>query len=75
MPTKRFHLSSKLVRQGTAEFVGTAGLVFLAVGSAVFGIDTIGAVGLVFAVGPTILALAYPVGPASGCYVNPAVTL
>jgi aquaporin Z len=75
MPKNRIDMSSKLVREGTAEFVGTAILVFLAVGSAVFGIDTIGAVGVAFAFGLTLLALAYAIGPVSGCHVNPAVTL
>jgi len=66
---------SELARKLIAEFVGTAILVFFAVGSAVFGIDKVGAVGVALAFGLTLLALAYAIGPTSGCHVNPAVTL
>ncbi|MBM9467021.1 MIP/aquaporin family protein [Nakamurella leprariae] len=66
---------TSLVRQVIAEFVGTAILVFFAVGSAVFGLDRIGAWGVALAFGFVLLALAYSIGPVSGCHVNPAVTL
>ena len=64
-----------LTRKAVAEAVGTFVLVFFAVGSAVFGIDTIGYVGVALAFGFVLLALAYAIGPVSGCHVNPAVTL
>lgn len=66
---------SDLARKATAEFVGTFTLVFFGVGSAVFGVDVVGGVGVAFAFGLTLLALAYSLGPTSGCHVNPAVTL
>jgi aquaporin Z len=68
-------LTPDLLRKTIAEFAGTAILVFFAVGSAVFGIDKIGAVGVALAFGLTLLALAYSIGPVSGCHINPAVTL
>ena len=64
-----------LARKATAELLGTFILVFFAVGSAVFGIDKIGALGVALAFGLVLLALAYAIGPISGCHVNPAVTL
>ena len=68
-------MTPDLIRKAAAEFAGTALLVFLGVGSAVFGIDKIGSVGVALAFGLTLLALAYAIGPISGCHVNPAVTL
>lgn len=50
-------------------------LLFFAVGSAVFGFDDIGPVGVALAFRLVLLALAYAVGPVSGCHGNPAVTL
>jgi len=68
-------MSPTLVRSLVAEFLGTALLVFLAVGSAVGGIHAIGPTGVAFAFGLVLLALAYAIGPISGCHINPAVTL
>src|SRR3954466_6614003 len=68
-------MSPSLARSVAAEFVGTALLVFLAVGAAVGGIDSIGPVGVALAFGLVLLALAYAIGAISGCHINPAVTL
>src|ERR671927_654501 len=68
-------MSPTLTRSVAAEFLGTALLVFLAVGAAVGGIDSLGPVGVAFAFGLVLLALAYAIGPISGCHINPAVTL
>ena len=66
---------SDLARKATSELIGTFTLVFFGAGSAVFGVDVIGGTGVAFAFGLTLLALAYAIGPTSGCHVNPAVTL
>ena len=68
-------VSPSLARSVVAEFVGTALLVFLAVGAAVGGRDAIGPLGVALAFGLVLLALAYAIGPISGCHINPAVTL
>lgn len=72
-------------RKIIAEFVGTFLLVFLAVGTAIFGISAIvgenkagpgsGVVGVALAFGLVLLGIAYAFGPVSGAHVNPAVTL
>lgn len=66
---------SDLARKAVAETLGTFILVFFAVGSAVFGFNVIGPLGVAFAFGFVLLALAYSLGPVTGCHVNPAVTL
>lgn len=58
-----------------AEFIGTFALVLFGCGAAVLGGDHVGQLGIALAFGFAIIALAYGVGPISGCHVNPAVSL
>lgn len=57
------------------EFIGTFILVLLGCGSAVVAGSTLGTLGIAFAFGLAIVAIAYSVGSISGGHVNPAVSL
>jgi aquaporin Z len=72
-----------MIRKFAVEFLGTAILVFVAVGAAtlMFGFKfdggsvAAGVVATALTFGLTLLALVYLIGPVSGCHVNPAVTV
>jgi aquaporin Z len=66
---------SKPISLFVAEFIGTFTLVLFGCGAAVIGGDHVGQLGIALAFGFAIIAMAYGIGPISGCHVNPAVSL
>src|SRR6185437_1947253 len=67
------------MKKPLAEFIGTFTLVFFGCGAAVIagmgsGPTAINVLGIAFAFGLAIVAMAYGIGPISGCHVNPAVS-
>lgn len=68
------------MKKPVAEFIGTFTLVLFGCGAAVIagmgtGATSIDVLGIAFAFGLAIVAMAYGIGPVSGCHVNPAVSL
>ena len=71
-------MSGSLARRLVAEAFGTFVLVFAGTSAIVVDHRTDGAlgqVGVAMVFGLTVLALVYAIGDASGCHLNPAVTL
>jgi len=69
-----------LMKKAIAEFIGTFTLVLFGCGAAVIagpaiGATTVGVLGIALAFGLAIVAMAYGIGPISGCHVNPAVSV
>ena len=67
------------MKKSLAEFIGTFTLVLFGCGAAVIagmgtGPTSIDVLGIAFAFGLAIVAMAYGIGPVSGCHVNPAVS-
>jgi len=68
-----------------AEMIGTMVLVLMGCGAAVFGSDLMQAMGastsaawvlmVAVAFGLAVVAMAYTIGPISGCHINPAISL
>ncbi|WP_436418123.1 MIP family channel protein [Petrimonas sulfuriphila] len=63
-----------------AEMIGTMVLVLMGCGAAVFAgagqpFDPVGTLGVAFAFGLSVVAMAYTIGSISGCHINPAITL
>ena len=67
--------NEKPAKKYATEFLGTFVLVFMGCGSVVLAGSYIGALGISFAFGFSVLAMVYAIGGISGCHINPAVTL
>jgi aquaporin Z len=71
--------SGGIMKKAFAEFIGTFALVFFGCGAAAIGgmgtgPTAIDVLGIATAFGLAIVAMAYGIGPVSGCHVNPAVS-
>ncbi|MFC4099669.1 MIP/aquaporin family protein [Paenibacillus xanthanilyticus] len=62
-------------RKYAAEGAGTFVLVLFGCGSAATAGGNLGNLGVAMAFGLSLIAMAYVIGPVSGCHVNPAVSL
>lgn len=63
------------MKKYVAEFIGTFTLVLFGCGTAVVAGKSVGILGIAFAFGFALIAMAYGIGPISGCHINPAVSL
>lgn len=70
------------MKKVVAEFIGTLSLVLFGCGAAVVsgmsvqnGPSGLGLLGISLAFGLAVVAMAYAIGPISGCHINPAITV
>ena len=63
------------MKKYVSEFIGTFTLVLFGCGTAVVAGANVGVLGIAFAFGFALIAMAYGLGPISGCHINPAVSL
>jgi len=63
------------MKKYAAELIGTFTLVLFGVGTAVVAGEQVGVLGIACAFGFALIAMAYGIGPISGCHINPAVSL
>src|SRR6201985_3514404 len=68
-------METKPLSKYAAELIGTFVLVFIGCGSAGIAGGHIGFLGIAFAFGIAVVAMAYAIGPISGCHINPAITI
>ncbi|MFT3934935.1 MAG: aquaporin Z [Chitinophagaceae bacterium] len=70
-----------MMKKVIAEFIGTLSLVLFGCGAAVVsgvsssGPSGLGLLGISLAFGLAVVAMAYAIGPISGCHINPAITI
>lgn len=63
------------MKRYVSELIGTMVLVLFGCGSAAIAGSVLGNLGIAFAFGLSIIAMAYVIGDISGCHINPAVSI